>query len=135
MDLKKLRTEARGLELLYVEDDEDIRSEFTNFLANFFDKICVCKDALEGLQKARERSFHLVISDIEMPYMSGLEMVKRLKEQHQKLAVILVSAHRDQKLIAEALALGIDSYIFKPFDSQTLLQTLQKEIQKILRES
>ncbi|WP_346236658.1 hybrid sensor histidine kinase/response regulator transcription factor [Niabella insulamsoli] len=109
--------------VLLVEDNEDIRNYIKQNLAATY-KIVEGKNGEEGLQKAHEEIPDLVISDIMMPGMNGLELCARLKtdEKTSHIPVILLTARQSDQYETEGYETGADAYIVKPF-SMPLLQT------------
>ena len=71
----------KRLTLLYVEDDDVIRTELSQLLANFFSKVLVSKDGKEGLRTYLENQDHIdiILTDVNMPALSGIEMIKSIK--------------------------------------------------------
>lgn len=110
--LHALQDAAVGISLLYVEDDAEIRQHYGHFLENFFQDITYAKDGQEGLGFTREREFDLIISDIVMPHMSGLDMIKTIKKEKPSQVVIFVSAYSDTAMLESAIGIGVDGYLF-----------------------
>ncbi len=77
--LKNIIVETKKLVLLYVEDDERIAIQTMNILKKFFDNIIYAKDGEEGVNKFNESHIDLIISDINMPNLNGLEMLQQIK--------------------------------------------------------
>ena len=122
----EFREIARKLKILYVEDDVPTRASTLEVLENFFDDITVAVDGKDGLKKYEEGSFDIILSDISMPYMSGLEMVKKIREKDKDIAVLFLSAHSDSSLLLESIYLNIDGYIVKPLKLEQLTYSLSK---------
>jgi len=124
--LHSLKEKAEGFTLLYVEDDPAIREHYLKFLGNFFRHIKVAGDGKEGLRFTQEIDFDLIISDIVMPKMSGLEMVAQIKKTKPHQAVILVSAHNDPHVLHDAIDVGVDGYLFKPLQKEKSIELIEK---------
>lgn len=129
--LHALQDAAVGISLLYVEDDAEIRQHYGHFLENFFQDITYAKDGQEGLGFTREREFDLIISDIVMPHMSGLDMIKTIKKEKPSQVVIFVSAYSDTAMLESAIGIGVDGYLFKPLDKIKSLEVLTKTVAHI----
>lgn len=127
----ELRIIAKNIRVLYVEDDPLIRREYYNFLSRFFTDIACEENGKTGAARALEEDFDLVISDIQMPLMNGLEMIKLIKETKTDQATILISAHKDSDILQESLHLGVDGYIFKPLDRNQTIELLYKVVRSI----
>jgi len=129
--IEKLKKSSSELSILYVEDEEILRIDFQKYLSKFFPKIVVCKDGLEALEKYKSESLDLIISDIRMPIMDGLELSKKIKELNYEQKIIIVSAHNDIANYEESIRIGIDGYILKPINYIQLNETLLKMVEQI----
>jgi len=130
-NINELVNFTQTLKILYVEDNEDARKAMLALLGNFFKEIEVAFDGLEGLEKFSKNSFHLVISDIRMPNMNGLEMIEKMKAIDDNISVIIVTAHKDSELLLESIQLGVDGYLIKPINYNQLQNTIRKTCEKI----
>lgn len=115
---------TKGLKVLYVEDDIDLRTETSLFFKHFFDDITTANDGAEALEIVNKSSFDLIISDINMPHMDGIEMAKTILKNRPDQTFIFISAHDDSNHLMQLMDLGITKFIAKPFKSVQLLQTL-----------
>ena len=123
----------KRLNLLYVEDDDIIRIELPQLLGGFFSNIYVAKDGKEGLRTYLENQDHIdiILTDINMPYLNGIEMIKKIRGINSKVPVIFATAHSDNEFLAEAIKLRVQEYIIKPIDVRRLL-SLMSDIASIL---
>lgn len=133
------------LTVLYVEDDDAIRNSLGNILKKVFKEVITCIDGKDGVSnyelytKDMDVEFDAIISDINMPNMNGLEMVRKIREYDLEIPVVMTTAHGESNYLIEAIKLGVSGYTLKPIDTKELLMTVQKfcEIkrnQKIIRE-
>lgn len=129
--LKELATMCKPLQLLYVEDDEQLQKATFNMLSHFFDDISCASNGIEGLEKCNDSSFDLIISDIAMPKMSGLEMLKALRARKVETPVIIVSAFNDNENLLQAIQNGADAFIVKPIHDGQFLTAIEKTVTKI----
>ncbi len=126
MNLKKLKELTQNLSVLYVEDDEDILNTMSVYLKKFFSLVICAKDGLEGLQKYQEQSFDIVLTDLSMPKMNGLEMIQKIKDLDKNQAILITTAHSESHYMHGAIQAHIDGYIIKPFDYEQLNDELFK---------
>jgi len=130
MDIKELREHAKNLKVLYVEDNKDARESTLMLLDNFFDNIIVAVDGQDGLDKYTQyfeenNSYvDIVISDITMPNLNGIEMSKLIKKKYNKQHILIISAHDDSERLQEILNIGITTYVHKPIEINNLLEKL-----------
>lgn len=112
--------------ILYVEDDEGTRNNLFYYLNNSFQKVLLASNGLEGWQIAQqEPCIDLIISDIHMPKMDGLQMIQKIKSINPKIPFLLTTAYNDQEYLLEAIELGVVSYVVKPIDITLLFEKLR----------
>lgn len=116
------------LRVLYVEDDENIRRELSTLLSNFFGKVYVADDGLKGLEafKTYQNDIDIILSDINMPGLTGIEMMKKIREIDSKIPVIFATAYSDNEFLAEAIKIKVYDYIVKPIDIRNLLSVMNE---------
>ena len=131
VNLRELANMCMGLKLLYVEDDDSARKRTLALLSNFFKDITVAIDGEDGLEKFKNASFDLILSDINMPKLNGLEMLKLIREEDQNIPILFLSAYNDSTYILQAVELDIDGYILKPLEQEKFLKAIFKTVQKI----
>ena len=112
------------LDILYVEDDKVLLEETRDILEKIFHKVDVAESGGEGLLKFTLNHYDLVITDIEMPGLNGLEMSKRIKEIDPQMPVVIISAYSNSPYLIEAINIGINFYVLKPILLPQLLNTL-----------
>lgn len=112
---------TKNLKVLFVEDEENIRVSLKEAIGDEFQEFSTAKDGKEGLNKFLNAPFDLIISDISMPIMNGLEMVKEIRKTRDDIPIILLSAYSDREKLLEAINIGINKYMIKPVDPEELL--------------
>jgi YesN/AraC family two-component response regulator len=88
--------------------------------------VSLAKNGEEALELAQDTHPDLIILDVKMPKMNGLEALKIIKEKRQEIKVIMITGYESVDVASQALALGADDYIVKPFDRETVLAKVQK---------
>lgn len=133
----------KTLTALYVEDDETIQVSLGNILKKVFKDVIICNDGEHGLSNYKRYTqdldveFDVIISDINMPKMNGLEMIKEIKKINPDIPALLTTAHGEADYLLEAIKIGVSGYTLKPIDTKDLLMTVQhhceiKRNQKII---
>lgn len=117
--------------ILIVEDNSDVRA----FIRSYLDKEYRCFEAdngLQGLQMSGEQRFELIISDIMMPRMNGVEFCRKIKSDQNTshIPVILLTAKADLESKIEGLETGADDYLTKPFEAEELVLRVNNLIQQ-----
>jgi len=135
--LSELMELSQDLTVLYVEDCPSLRREMAEVLEELFNVVLLAKDGKEGLEvfddhKVKEGLYpDIVITDINMPKVSGLEMSQQILTQHPEQLIVVLSAHDESSYLRDFINMGIDSYLIKPVESLPFLQTLQRASKKI----
>ena len=116
--------------LLIIDDDRPIRNTLREILS--FEKFQVeeAEDGLKGLQMAEEQKFDLVLCDIKMPKMDGIEVLEKLQEKHKDLPVVMISGHGNIETAVEAIKMGAFDFIVKPLDLNRLLVTVRNALDR-----
>lgn len=126
---------TKNLSLLYVEDEADVRDSTASLLQNYFHEVILAKNGEEGLllyeESLKSKPFDIVITDINMPRLSGIDMVKQIRALCAQQSVIFISAHHEKDFLLEAIKLGVNYYIIKPIDLQELSTVLYQVAQNI----
>ncbi|MBF0626301.1 MAG: diguanylate cyclase [Magnetococcales bacterium] len=114
----------RALTVLYAEDDPDIRQQLSLFLQRRVGRLLTAPNGHEGLKLFRDRRPDLVITDILMPGMDGLEMGRAMRETEPDLPIIVTTAHNDEAFFLRSIELGVDRYVLKPTRMPVLEEAL-----------
>jgi diguanylate cyclase (GGDEF)-like protein len=119
--------------ILYVEDEDDIRNEVVESISFLVGEIIVATNGAEGLEKYNQHNdkIDLIISDILMPKLNGIEMIKKIRAIDHNIPIILTTAFSDTEYLREAIELSVDSYVLKPIDIEELYNAIQKASVKI----
>ncbi|MGA1939566.1 response regulator [Arcobacter sp. YIC-310] len=133
MDKKLLKK----LKILYVEDDTLVRNELQELLSDFFQKVFVAKDGQEGLEIYFDykNEIDVVLTDINMPSLNGIDMLKRIREDSKKIPVFITTAYSDNDLLAKAIKLKVYEYLVKPIDVRYLLNQMNELANILYQES
>ena len=130
MTIEQIKDITKDLKVLLVEDDEKVLDITLKILGTFFPNIQTAIDGQDGLEKFKLNSHNLVITDISMPKMDGLEMIKAMREIDDTLDVVILSAMNEPKAIVESLKLGIDGYLFKPLSFNKFIEVMENVFHK-----
>ncbi len=123
--------DSLDLTVLYVEDNEDIKQETLEILKQFFNSLETASDGEEGLEKFKKTKFDIVITDVSMPKMNGVKMVKQIKNIDKKIPVIVITAFNDFEYLSEFIKIGAYGYILKPIDMNQLLEAIYRVSEKV----
>jgi len=112
--------------LLYVEDDPATREMVTNILRKNGFNCIVAEDGLQGLELYRKHTPEIVLSDIMMPVMNGLEMARAIRTDFPEAPFIFITALGDSECILEAIEIGVTNYVVKPVQLSKLLAAISQ---------
>lgn len=115
--------------VLVIDDDPLIRKTLSSYLSKKGFEALVAEDGEEGLQKYEERIPDLVILDIRLPDVDGLEVLGRIREKNPNASIIIMTAYDDMKTTIEAIKSGAFEYLVKPLDYVELDLTIDKAFQ------
>ena len=124
--MKKLKKLVEKLNILYVEDEESSREQLSEVFNLLFQSVDTAFDGEDALAQYNNKAYDIVITDINMPKMSGLELIKKIKIQNPSQNIIIISAHNNAEYLLEAIETGVDSFIIKPLQMDQLILVLSK---------
>ena len=122
----------RSLKVLLVEDEKNLSSLLKNAIGDSFYSFSVANDGVEGLKMFKKISADIVITDIMMPNMTGLEMAKEIKIIDKSVPIIILSAFSEADKFLGAIDVGVVKYFIKPFDPDELLEYI-KSLEEIIK--
>ena len=120
-----------SLKLLYVEDNQEARESTLLILEEFFETIIVAIDGKDGYEKFKENKIDLIITDINMPKLNGLEMTEKIRELNNDISILVLSAYNESGFFMDSIKLGVDGYLLKPIDLNQFIGMLDKVVEKI----
>lgn len=113
------------LTILIVEDENEIRKLMEEVMKSVFFEVYSAKNGDEGIKKFKKFAPDLIVTDIAMPIMDGLDMAKMINEISPTTPIIALSAFSDKEKLLKAIEVGVDKYILKPVDMDELLLAIE----------
>jgi PAS domain S-box-containing protein len=114
----------KKLSLLYVEDDENTREELEYFLQHKVKNLYIAKNGQEGLELFEKYQPDLIVTDIQMPIMTGIKMVKLIKQINPNIPIVIITAYNDSENLFDAIKLNVTNYLIKPLNLFSLSEVL-----------
>ena len=114
----------KNITILYVEDDVLVRTQAVEYLSLIYTNVLEAQNGQEALMVYKKHKPQIIISDIQMPKMNGLEMVKEIRKLDNKIPIIITTAHTQSEYLLEALELQLIKYIVKPATTDKLKSAL-----------
>jgi YesN/AraC family two-component response regulator len=127
-DVKLLLEISTQMRVLYVEDNQDVREATLILLNNYFKSVDVAVDGVDGLEKFNtffelNNTHHdIVITDINMPNMSGIELIEAIRMIDKEQPIMVISAHNDTHYLLQLIRFGIKNFLLKPLDLDQMIE-------------
>lgn len=129
--LQNLIKSTKKLNILYVEDDKIARDSTLRFLETFFLKIDTAFDGEQAYVKKSLKKYDIIITDINMPNLNGIELIKKIREDDASTPVLILSAYDDRDYFIESIKFGVDGYILKPLELEQFYIIISKIVKRI----
>lgn len=126
-----LQEKGKSFPILYVEDNDGLREKALRFFKKIFATVYSACDGEEGLSLYKKYQPKLVITDIKMPKLNGLDMIKKIKQINPNVKVIVTTAFDDKEFLINSIEIGIFRYVNKPFNIKEITEILSECIQTI----
>lgn len=123
-----LSKELLNLSALIIEDNKYARNDLVDILHVYFKKISYAVDGCDGLEKIQLLAPDIIISDIKMPCLNGIDLVKKVKRENYKPIIILTTAFSDKEYLLAALDIKVDAYLIKPIKIDVLLNKIKESL-------
>ena len=124
--------DCKDIKVLYVEDDLSAAKSMMNIFRKFFPNIIHAKDGFEGLEFIKNNDLDLIVTDINMPKLNGIEMIRKIKDDLNKnIYTIMLTAYSDNDTFLESVKLGVKGYAIKPIVVMEFLETIESAVEVI----
>ena len=130
MNFKTLKDLTGSLTILFVEDDNDLRRATAETFKKLFKRVDLAVDGEDGLESYNNYfldnnvNYDIVISDIQMPRMNGIEMSRAISKINKDQKIIIISAYSDKDYLIDLINIGVEGFMQKPLSSTQILEIL-----------
>ena len=131
MDVRELKSLTKNMNLLYVEDNRYLSRANMQLFEDIFSHVDLAEDGKSGLELYEQNSYDLVISDINLPKMNGLVMLKSILDLKSDQSVIVISAYSKVDYLSKLESLKIEHFLTKPVNSKNIISSIYKSIKKL----
>ncbi len=131
MQLTEIEKETLKLSLLYVEDNIDARTSTLLILEQFFQDIDIAVDGQDGFEKFQSKKYNLIMTDINMPRLNGIEMIRLIRKVDMAVPILVLSAYNEQNFFTDGIKAGIEGYLLKPIDIGQFMDIMARVIERI----
>ena len=130
MDIKELKRVCKDFQLLYVEDNDELRELKHNIFSEIFSKVFIAKSGYEGLKVYQNEKIDLIITDINMTNMNGIQMLEKIKYINPKQKVLVYSAYSEYEYLDSFKKIGVDAFLQKPLETKKMFETIYSILSK-----
>ncbi|HRZ77266.1 MAG TPA: response regulator, partial [Bacteroidales bacterium] len=123
-----------GIRILFVEDDPSMQTLFSILVKARTAEVFYARDGIAGLKAFEDQRPDLVITDIQMPGMSGMDMLRNIRQIEPSVPCVILSAYTIPEYFIEAIEIGIQGFLIKPLRKDQLLSLLDQQTAAILAE-
>jgi len=123
---KEFMKKLQSLTILYAEDEEGVRRNIADSLGYYVKEVYQASNGQEALDLYNEKSPDIILSDIHMPILDGIEFVKEVRLTNRDIPIVMITAHTDKQYLLKAVELHMEKYIVNPLDMDVLFETLEK---------
>ena len=125
--------ECKPYSILFIEDEKDIRDNYTKYLRRHFADVYEAVDGKEGYNIYKDKKPDIMIVDINLPKLNGLDLIKKIRENDQRTKVIMLTAYSNTKYLLEAVELKLVKYLVKPIARDELREALDLAISEFAK--
>ena len=110
---KEFMEKLQSLTILYAEDEIGIRENIADSLGYYVKEVYQANNGQEAFEIYEEKKPDIILSDIHMPILNGIEFVKKVRQTNRDIPIVMITAHTDKKYLLEAVELHMEKYIIK----------------------
>lgn len=121
----------KNLNVLYIEDDPIVASQTTKILEHFFHKVFYFNNAEEALELLKHEEMHLLITDIDLPGISGLKLCEIIRRNNRMMPIFVTTMHDQKEILKEAIKLNLVDYLIKPVSISSITKTIHESVSRM----
>ena len=121
----------KSLNVLYIEDDYNVSQPICSLLETFFHKVFNTQNAEDAINIMKDNSVHIIITDIELPGMSGLELCEEVRKTNQNIPIFITTAHDDNDMLKKAIKLNLVDFLVKPISVESITTALYESLETL----
>ncbi|OCL87886.1 Response regulator MprA [Aliarcobacter thereius] len=123
--------EFKNIKILFVDDEKNIRLNAVSYLERLFDEVYEAENVLGAFEIIKDKKPHIIITDINMPQINGLEMIRKIRQIDNEIKIIVLSAYTKTDYLLEAIELRLEKYLVKPIHHDILFPVLKSCVSKL----
>ena len=122
----------KSYSILYVEDEPIIQQNIREYLESYFNKVYVASDGKKALELYHAHCPDVMLLDINLPYISGLEVAKKIRQENASVKIIMLTAYTDTEKLLAATELKLTKYLVKPIEPKIFKETMSYLAKELL---
>ncbi len=122
--IKKLEKVAKDMRLLYVDDNQELCETNVSFFKDMFQEVDYALNGIDALKFYEKKSYDLVITDINMPRLNGLALIKEIQKSQPEQSIIVVSAYSEIAYLSQVNDCNIEYFLTKPVDTKEMMEMI-----------
>lgn len=135
--IKEITQLSKKLNVLFIEDNDEVREQITKLLSNFFPSVITAHDGEQGynyyeaFRKQNCKNFDIVITDLNLPKIDGISLCEMILKENPNQIILVISAHTESSKINKLEELGIYKFMQKPVNYKTFLTTITQTVKDL----
>ncbi|EDZ61427.1 multi-sensor signal transduction histidine kinase [Sulfurimonas gotlandica GD1] len=132
-DIKQFKQMCLNISILMVDDEVELTKYYKEIAQRFFESVDIANSGAEALEMFKQNKYDIIYTDLNMPGMHGIELIKKVKEINPKQKFIVISASNESEKLMDLLSLNISGFIVKPFTINSFMHVSMEQISIILQ--
>ncbi len=132
MQIKELADLTSSVSILYIEDDKHLKEQNQELFQNLFKIVDIADNGVDAIKLYETNKYQLIITDINIPLLSGINVIKQIKDKKPLQAILVTSVFREYELKKELEDLDNIHYLTKPLETKTLLKEIEVIVKNLL---
>lgn len=126
-----MNSDKYGYTVLFIEDEVELRKNYVMYLEMMFEAVYEASDGEEGYRVYKEKKPDILIIDINIPKLNGLDLLKKIRKDDHRTKAIVLTAHRDKDFLLKATSLKLTEYLVKPISRSALQEALDRVMEEL----
>ena len=132
VQIKELADLTSSISILYIEDDKHLKEQNHELFQNLFKLVDIADNGVDAIKLYETNDYELVITDINIPLLSGLNVIKQIKDKNPLQSILITSVFKEDELKKELEDLHTIHYLTKPLETKTLLKEIEVIVKNLL---
>lgn len=132
-DIEQFKQMCLNISVLMVDDEVELTKSYKKIALRFFESVDIANSGTQALEMYKQNKYNIIYTDLNMPGMNGIELIRKVKKINPKQTFIVISAGNESEKLMELLSLNISGFIVKPFKTSNFLHVSTEQISIILQ--